>query len=70
MKYTWIEKGTRFNNKDYHFSMDQSTEFDAILVSCQYGLALTRQYVSPDEERFLPELLDEMKETVYNYNYK
>lgn len=70
MQYTWTEKGTRFNNKDYHFSMEQSTEFDAILVSCQYGNTLTTRYVSREEEKYLPESLDEMKEVLYNYNYK
>ncbi|SCZ84040.1 hypothetical protein [Enterococcus phage VFW] len=70
MKYTWTEKGTRFNNKDYHFSMEESKELGAVIVSCQYGNSLTDCVVSPDQELYWQEILDEMKEVVYNHNYK
>lgn len=70
MQYTWIEKGTRFNNKDYHFTMQKSADFPAVLIRCTYGSYVTEAYFSPDEERYIYESLDEMKELLYNHSYK
>lgn len=69
MKYKWIEKGTRFNGKDYHFTMWHDEEFNVVTVSCTYGRYTTRVLFSPDEERFIYESLDEIKELLYNKSY-
>lgn len=69
MKYTWTEKGTRFNNKDYHFTMYKLMDYDEILVRCMYGSYVTEILFTPDEEQYIYESLDEMKELLYNKSY-
>ena len=69
MEYKWIEKGTRFNRKDYHFTMYKSTDYDEVAVRCQYGSYITEILFSPDEEQFIYESLDEMKELLYRHSY-
>lgn len=69
MKYTWTEKGTRFNGKDYHFIMEYEEAYGCVEVHCTYGSYTTRLLFSPDEEQFIYESLDEMKELLYNKSY-
>lgn len=69
MEYTWTEKGTRFNGKDYHFIMRYEPVYGYVAVRCTYGNYVTETLFSPDEERFIYESLDEMKERLYNYSY-
>lgn len=69
MQYTWTEKGTRFNGKDYQFTMYKLVDYDAVVVRCTYGSYGTRLIFSPDEEQFIYESLDEMKELLYNKSY-
>lgn len=37
MQYTWTEKGTRFNGKDYQFTMYKLVDYDAVVVRCVNG---------------------------------
>ncbi|QVU01983.1 hypothetical protein [Enterococcus phage vB_EfaS_785CS] len=69
MQYTWTEKGTCFKNNDYQFTMYKLVDYDAVVVRCTYGSYVTRLIFSPDEERFIYESLDEMKELLYNKSY-
>lgn len=69
MQYTWKEKGTRFNGKDYHFTMWYDEEYNEVVVSCTYGRYTTSVLFSQDEERFIYESLNEMKELLYNKSY-
>lgn len=69
MQYTWTEKGTRFNGKDYHFTMWYDEEYNEVAVSCTYGRYTTSVLFSPDEEQYIHESLDEMKELLYNKSY-
>lgn len=69
MKYKWIEKGTRFNGKDYLFSIEEFDYYKAVLVTCQYGSYVTQTLVDPSQEAYWTEILDEMKELLYNKNY-
>lgn len=69
MVYKWIEKGTRFNKKDYHFSLSYDEITDCVLLTCEYGNYSTRLLFTPDEERFIYESLDEVKELLYRHSY-
>lgn len=69
MQYTWTEEGTRFNGKDYHFIMEHEEVYGCVSVTCTYGRYTTSVLFSPDEERFIYESLDEMKELLYNKSY-
>ncbi len=69
MIYTWTEKGTRFNGKDYHFTMYKLSDYDGVMVRCIYGSYVTSLVFSQDEEQFIYESLDEMKELLYNKSY-
>lgn len=69
MKYKWIEKGTRFNNKDYHFSLSYDKVTGYVLLKCEYGNYRTRLLFTPDEEKYIYDSLDEMKEMLYRHSY-
>lgn len=69
MQYTWTEKGTRFNGKDYHFSISYEEVYGCVEVRCKYGSYATRVLFSPDAEQYIYESLDEMKELLYNKSY-
>lgn len=69
MKYTWIEKGTRFNGKDYEFSIENHYYYNAVLCTCKYGKYVTSCIVSPDQELYWDKILDQMKDFLYRKNY-
>ncbi|QBZ69023.1 hypothetical protein H3T67_gp02 [Enterococcus phage vB_EfaP_Ef7.2] len=69
MLYKWVEEGTRFNNKNYHFSMWNDEVYNNVVVRCTYGSYSTQVMFSTDEERFIYESLDEMKELLYRHSY-
>lgn len=69
MKYTWTEKGTRFNNKDYHFSLHYEERTGCVALTCYYGCHACKRSFLPNEERFIHDELDEMKEYLYNMEY-
>lgn len=75
MQYTWTEKGTRFNGKDYHFIMWHDKECDDVVVRCTYGNGTigsysTQKIFSKGEERYIYDELDRMKERLYEWSHK
>lgn len=69
MKYIWTEKGTRFNGKDYEFSIENHYYYNAVLCTCKYGKYSTDCVVFPDQELYWNVILDEMKDFLYRKNY-
>lgn len=67
MHYRWTEKEAELN-KEYHFIMWYEEECKEVVIRCTYDGYATQEVFSKDEERFIYQSLDEMKERLYGFS--
>lgn len=77
-KICWTVKGSRFNNKDYEFTLENYQKeakseilphLGHIKISLKYGNVCTDLIMNSDLMRYFDETLDEMIEAVTKYSY-